>query len=281
MMRLWLIGVLTTAVASVFAPAALADTTNSSNWAGYAVHRSGISFKTVTGGWRQPTVRCTAGTPSYSAFWVGLGGYSLNSPALEQTGTEVDCTPGGKAVSSVWYELVPAPSMPIRLDVRPGDLVRASVTTAGTLVTISLDDVTRHRGFHKTVNSPTIDASSAEWIVEAPSECVSAGSCQTLPLARFAPTLFGSASAQTTAGHTGSISDPIWSWTRITLTPDGHRFSTYGGRGPFAPAASPTALLSKGTAFKVDYALVSTPGSPGLRVRTASVRSRPLVHPRR
>ncbi len=78
-----------TATAAVSAPAALADSTNSSNWAGYAVHRQGVSFRSVTGTWRQPKVRCTPGKATYSAFWVGLGGYSLNAPALEQTGTEV------------------------------------------------------------------------------------------------------------------------------------------------------------------------------------------------
>jgi peptidase A4-like protein len=253
--RLWLlVAALITAIAAVSATAALADSTSSSNWAGYAVHRQGVSFRSVTGTWRQPRVHCTPGMPTYSAFWVGLGGYSLNALALEQTGTEVDCNPSGKMVSSVWYELVPGPSLPIRLKVRPADRIRASVTVSSHRVTIRLDDLTRHRGFHKTVFAPNIDVSSAEWIVEAPSACVSAGSCKTLPLANFAPTQFRAASVSTTGGHAGTISDPAWGWTRITLTPGGRRFSVHGTDRATAAAAKPSSLLSKGRAFAVNFA---------------------------
>src|SRR5665213_168941 len=97
------------------APAALADTTRSSNWAGYAVHGSHTSFRRVFGAWRQPAATCTAGTPTYSSVWVGLGGYSTTSQALEQIGSEVDCSASGRVVSSAWYELVPAASRNIRM----------------------------------------------------------------------------------------------------------------------------------------------------------------------
>ncbi len=75
------------------APAALAKTTSSSNWAGYAVHHPGVSFRQVSGTWTQPDASCIAGRSSYSAAWVGIGGYKPTSPALEQIGTEVDCNP--------------------------------------------------------------------------------------------------------------------------------------------------------------------------------------------
>ncbi len=278
-MRICLVTVLVTALAAVCAPAAFADATNSSNWAGYAVHRPGLSFHAVSGTWRQPRVSCTPGAPSYSAFWLGLGGYRLNAPALEQAGTEVDCTAAGKPISSAWYELVPAASVPIKLDVRPGDLVRASVAVAGRRVSIRLDDLTRHRGFHKSLSAPTIDVSSAEWIVEAPSECVSANSCQTLRLADFASTTFGSASVRSSTGHAGSISDPAWRWTKITLTPGGRRFSTYRGANPLDPAAMPSSLLSKGSSFEVSYARAADQGGSLRRgARSAAVPSRALVH---
>ena len=119
-MRPSIVIALIAAACAVTAPAALADSTNSSNWAGYAVHKPGVSFHTVSGTWRQPDAKCTPGAQTYSAFWVGLGGFSLNAPALEQTGTEVDCSISGKVVSTAWYELVPAASMPIRLTVQPG-----------------------------------------------------------------------------------------------------------------------------------------------------------------
>jgi Peptidase A4 family len=279
--RLCLVTVLVATAASVCAPAALADATNSSNWAGYAVHHPGVSFRAVSSTWRQPKVRCTPGTPAYSAFWVGLGGYNLHSSALEQIGTEVDCSPSGRIVSNAWYELVPAPPVPIKLIVRPGDLIRASVSVANRRVSVRLHDLTRRRRFHQSMYAPTTDVSSAEWIVEAPSECASAGSCRTLPLANFASATFGSASARTTAGHSGSISDPAWRWTRITLKPGGRRFASYGVQGTSAPAAAPTALSSRGSVFKVDYRPGSARGRRAARGHSAPVSAGALVHPGR
>ena len=277
-MRSWLVvAALITATAAVSAAPALADSTNSSNWAGYAVHKNGVSFRSVTGTWQQPNVHCTPGMPTYSAFWVGLGGYNLNAPALEQTGTEVDCNAAGRTISSVWYELVPGPSVPVSFDVRPGDRIRASVKVYDRQVTIRLDDLTRHRGFHKTVFAPQIDVSSAEWIVEAPSECVNAGSCQTLPLARFAPTRFRAASVSTISGHAGTISDRAWGWTRITLRPGGRRFSVHGPDPASAAAAHPSSLLKKGSAFAINYAEVPAV-PPAKQARAAALRPDTLFH---
>jgi hypothetical protein len=272
-MRPSIVIALIAATCAVTAPAALADSTNSSNWAGYAVHRPGVSFRTVSGTWRQPDAKCTPGAQTYSAFWVGLGGFSLNAPALEQTGTEVDCSVSGKVVSTAWYELVPAASTPIRLAVRPGDLMRARVTVTGRQVVIGLDDLTRHTSFKKTLNANVIDVSSAEWIAEAPSQCVSLDSCQTLPLAEFAPTKFDSTTVRSSTGHLGSISDRSWGWTKIKLTPGGRRFAAYNGSGPAAGAASPSSLLPGGRSFSVSWALASAQGDPFNQDRRAALRA--------
>ena len=82
----------------------------------------------MTGSWTQPHVSCRSKRASYSSVWVGIGGYSVTSPALEQIGTELDCTASGNVVSSAWYELVPAGSHTTALTVRPGDRVRASAS---------------------------------------------------------------------------------------------------------------------------------------------------------
>lgn len=272
-MRSSIVIALIAAICAVAAPAALADTTNSSNWAGYAVHKPGVSFRTVSGTWRQPNATCTPGVPTYSAFWVGLGGFSLSAPALEQTGTEVDCSASGKVVSTAWYELVPASSTPIKLTVRPGDLVRASVTATGRTVVITLDDLTRHGSFEKTLRANVLDVSSAEWIAEAPSQCLSLNTCQTLPLADFAPTRFASATARSSAGHSGSISDAKWRWTKITLTPGGRRFAAYQGSGPAAGAASPSSLLADGRSFSVSWAQASAGASPAVQNRRTTIRA--------
>src|SRR3954453_14307080 len=66
-------------------------TEQSANWAGYAVtHRR--PFPSVTGRWVQPAATCANQSPTFSAFWVGLGGFSENSFGVEQTGTLANCS---------------------------------------------------------------------------------------------------------------------------------------------------------------------------------------------
>lgn len=259
-----------------FAPAALANVTKSSNWAGYAVHRPGVSFRQVSATWRQPDATCTGGQASYSALWVGLGGYRESSNSLEQTGTELDCTASGQVVSTAWYELVPAPSRSISLRVSPGDVIHATVTVAGQRVTIDIDNLTRHRSFHRTQNAPSIDASSAEWIVEAPSQCVSEFSCQTLPLADFGSVTFDSASAVSSQGTAGSILADAWGRTKIQLTPAGQQFIVYHRPRGTAGVATPSALRSAGTQFDVTYSTVSVGQS--FSTRGSALRAAYLRH---
>jgi len=266
------------ACALVPAPAALADTSQSSNWAGYAIHRAGVSFTTVLGGWKQPNVKCPPGSPSYSALWVGLGGYSTTSDALEQIGTEVDCTRSGKVASSAWYELVPSASRTIAFTVHPGDQLRASVTVVGQTVTMLLNDLSRHRRFVKTLPTSDLDISSAEWIVEAPSSCFSAGSCITLPLANFGSARFDLASADSTTGHTGSIVNRAWDSTEISLAPAARHFIATRNLGVVSGSAAPSVLTPNGRSFTVTYHQASVPSSPTLAESQAAPREGQLVH---
>jgi Peptidase A4 family len=258
------------------APPAFADSVSSSNWAGYAVHRAGTRFTKVLARWTQPTVSCSAGHPTYSALWVGLGGYNESSNALEQIGSEVDCKSSGRVSSTAWYELVPAPSEPIHMVVHPGDQIFASVRVSGHEVTLILKDETNHHSFSKRLHASDIDVSSAEWIVEAPSECVAANTCQTLPLANFGSATFSLAQAQAIGGHTGSISDRSWDTTRIRLLPGGRRFVVQGGTAS-AGAATPSSLTARGSSFKVTFSTVSVT-NPFFRARTTSARAGYLVH---
>src|SRR5438270_11021235 len=102
-------------LAGLLAGSARADTGTSANWAGSAVHRTGVRFSRVIGQWRQPTLTCTRRSVTYSAMWVGIGGYSASATALEQIGTEADCRSNGRQTSSTWYEIVPAPSLRLPL----------------------------------------------------------------------------------------------------------------------------------------------------------------------
>jgi Peptidase A4 family len=212
---------------------AQAASTTSANWAGYAVREAGTAFRHVGGTWTVPAVDCTEGSgESYSANWVGLGGYSSSSKALEQLGTESDCSRNGTATYSAWFEVVPAAATTAKLTVKPGDVIRASAAVRGTLVTLKMTNLTRGRTATKTVRASAVDVTSAEWIVEAPSLCDTA--CTQSPLANFGSTGFSAASATTGAGHTGTILDAAWTPVAITL-----RASARDGAGPggFLPGA--------------------------------------------
>jgi hypothetical protein len=205
----------------------------------------------VTATWRQPAAICPTGTETYSAFWVGIGGYSLSSDAMEQLGSELDCNADGTESLSAWYELLPAPSRTIRMTIAGGDLITAAVSIAGDRVTMTLDDTTRHEAFTKTITDHSIDDSSAEWIAEAPSDCSTASKCETLPLTDFGAVQFANATAETTTGRTASIKSSMWSATKILLG--------YSSAGTTFVAktstanATPSVLTGGGHAFRVNY----------------------------
>lgn len=259
----------------VLAPGASADSSESSNWAGYAAHHSGVHFKRVVGTWTQPKATCVPGQPTYSSMWIGIGGYAVSSPALEQIGTEADCTAAGRQSSSAWFELVPAPSKNIKLAVSPGNRLQASVAISGRQVTLTLDNLTRHRSFTRRVRASVLDTGSAEWIVEAPSVCSTSTACQTLPLADFGTTGFSAARATMTTGHVGTIHDRRWTTTKITLAQSGRRFIDNGGSAP--ATATPSALKRSDTAFTVTYGGASGGSPTAERRQVATTR---LVHRR-
>ncbi len=211
----------------------VSPTNVSSNWAGYAVSgsvetttpapdgsttstTSPISFTSVTGTWVQPKADCSDGRVAYSSVWVGLGGFDPTSNALEQIGTDADCTSSGKARYLAWYEIVPAPSVPINLKVRPGDTITTSVNVSGTSVLVQIKNRTTRKSFTKRLDVPTPDLTSAEWIVEAPSGCTAGGQCRVLPLANFGSVSFTRAA---TIGNAlpGTISNPAWTASAIEL----------------------------------------------------------------
>ena len=291
----------------VVVPAASASTdaqsATSANWSGYVVGGSSSStqYKSVSGSWVAPTAKCTSGQ-GYSSFWVGLGGSgsgsssdssasadtgswsdpsgmsgsgatsgSGSSTSLEQAGTEADCNADGSATYSAWYELVPSPPVKVSMAVHPGDHITSKVTVDGSNVTIQLSNSTTGGSFSKTLQANNPDVSSAEWIAEAPSTCDgSLSSCTPLSLADFGTVQFSGASATTTDGHTGTISDSNWQTAAVTLSPGasqqgfGAQFASYGsGSG----AATPSSLSSDGSSFSVafssDGSSSATSGSAG------------------
>jgi hypothetical protein len=257
--------------AAAAAQSSTAQPSVSTNWAGYAVSGSGGQtkhFSSVSGTWVAPTASCTPGSQTFSAFWVGIGGLGQNSQALEQTGSEADCTASGRPVYSAWYELVPAAPVTLKINVAAGDTVTASVTIRGRDVTIRFTNVTRGTSVAKTLRASVIDQTSAEWIAEAPSECDNQGNCVPMPLTNFGKMAFSNLSA-TSGGHTGTVSDSAWSSQAIELQEDTggghlsgrHRFARASGS---STTATPSALSATGSAFSVAFAQTgSTPNGTG------------------
>jgi hypothetical protein len=244
--------------------AAAGNDEQSSNWAGWAISdpstiagqpvtgsTTTLSFTSTTATWVQPKVSCAAGEPTFSAFWVGLGGLAVDASALEQVGTQANCTAGGKAVYSAWYELVPSPSVTVKLKILPGDLISASVNVEPTGILVQVKDRTRKTNFTKLLPTPAAtDFTSAEWIAEAPSTCdAQLVRCRALPLANFGTVPFTRIAAIANT-HAGTVTDPTWASTAIDLVPDAS--SRFGGLGT-SGTATPTAVDTTGRSFQVFF----------------------------
>jgi len=133
------------------------------------------------------------------------------------------------------------------------------VNVNGTKVTLTFKNLTRNTSFAKTLTMAAPDVSSAEWIAEAPSACDTYGRCRQVTLTNFGRIMFTQALA-TAGGHTGSVSDQLWTATPIEL-------QSFANFGPFASAGSsaqavPAGLASNGSSFTVTYSELDTPAQP-------------------
>jgi hypothetical protein len=283
--------------ALAIAPGVASANTVSSNWAGYVALPSSSSqqaFTSVSGSWRVPRVACSAGQPGYSAAWVGLGGYSQNSGALEQVGTDADCSRSGRAHYDSWFELIPSAPVGIALRAGPGDEMTGSVTVRGHDVTMRLRDLTKGTHYSTTRKVSHVDTSSADWILEAPSSC-EGESCETLPLSDFGTASFLATSA-TSASHTGPIQDPHWSAVGLELRQGAQRgvgrFANGRALGVSLITATPSTVTGGLGAFTVTWAETrfsnEAPGghafgegATGERAYTITASAARLIHSQR
>jgi hypothetical protein len=269
-----LAAVLAGVVAAAAAPAA--QTEVSSNWSGYAVTGVGsttttavpsMSFTDVTGTWTQPAATCTPGQSTSAAIWVGLGGYTAGSRSLEQTGTSADCDQNGKATYSIWYELVPAPSVNVKLKISPGDVITSTVLVANPqTVLVQVKNRTRHTSFTRRLQMTNPDLTSAEWIAEAPSECSVSGFCRTVALTNFGSVTFDKV-ATLGNGQGGTLVGPGWQATPIQLVPRARRFfGDVNAPATSTAGATPANLTSDGRSFAVTWladATANVAAAPG------------------
>jgi hypothetical protein len=250
-----------------FAARSAADAQVSSNWAGYAAiapDGAAVAFANVTGTWTVPRVKCTEGRSDAVAFWVGLGGYSDTSQSLEQLGTAARCDGAGSAPTYfAWWEIVPAASVPIRLKVKPGDVINAAVAVNGQKVAMSLKDLTRKTRFSKVQTvAQDLDVTSAEWIAEAPASCTTIDQCHVLKLSNFGAVTFTGIAA-TGNSHPGTLADETNTWvtTPIELIADGSGSSFLDQSDPLGSAvgAVPGEVSADGRSFGVTWQANVTP----------------------
>jgi len=162
---------------AVIAPA---STNASHNWSGYIA--TGGQFTSVSGSWTIPTVTGNGHT-SADATWVGIGG--VTNADLIQSGTQNIVAATGQVTTSAFYELLPNVSQSLPIPVKPGDSIKVSITEQSTNQwQISFYDVSLGQKY--LINATyTSSLSSAEWIVEAPSD-----NSVTLPLDAFGTVQF-------------------------------------------------------------------------------------------
>ena len=197
----------------------LATTVRSHNWAGYVVSRDDARITRVQGSWIQPAIRCESPTAAYSSFWIGIDG--VKNDSVEQIGTEADCL-DGKPTYDAWWETFPDPETRIKLAVHPGDHMSASIRSTGDRYTMTLRNQTTDHEFSKTVDWPSADGSSAEWIAEATSLCPD-DDCQIQLLPDFGAVRFTDAEAATKSSGLLGATDPRWGLERSVMITQGGR----------------------------------------------------------
>ena len=150
------------------------------------------------------------------------------------------------------------------MKVAPGDKLSASVGVNGRKVSVKLTNLTSGKTFSRLLTMAAPDTSSAEWIAEAPSLCASVDSstCRQAALTDFGKVSFSHATVTSSSGHTGTITDPSWSATALTLDGStGFGFGRYASESAAAQAL-PGALASGGSSFAVtlEQRAVERPG---------------------
>ncbi|HEV2173486.1 MAG TPA: G1 family glutamic endopeptidase [Nitrospira sp.] len=177
-------------VAAIVAPPIVfvGNGNNSTNWSGYAITGAAGSISIAQGAWVVPKVTCASSETSYSAFWVGIDGFT--STTVEQTGTDSDCH-SGVPTYYAWFEFFPKPSRTIAsMVVHSGDVIAARVSYAAGMFRVTIQDTTSGKTFTSTSAVSGAARSSAEFVVEAPAIC-SIIHCKLASLSNFGTTGFG------------------------------------------------------------------------------------------
>ena len=188
----------------------------STDWAGYSVSSSSTPFTCVEATWTQPSVVCRGSGLKAVAFWVGIGG--VGQAGLVQAGTETQCLNGSPSIG-VWQQSLPQERYAVAMDlaVSVGDVVHAKVLALSrTTYSLTVENLTTGATATFTAVNRTVDPTTAEWIVEAPTVgCPAACAIATLPN-------FGTVTFTVVSTTIGGVNAPLdaagFIHTRTTLT---------------------------------------------------------------
>jgi hypothetical protein len=246
----------------------------SPNWSGYVArspkgHR--VFYTSATATWTVPAAKCSAKgakARTYSTTWVGLGGYAYETQ--EEVGTNSNCTAAGKGYYYSWFELVPYLSYPVTIKdtLHAGDVVTGltKVLKAAKRVELQLKDLTAGWTFTTKISWAAPDETSADFVVEAPAECVYY-TCTEASLANFGAVSMHGISIIGN-GKSGSLTDPRFAVTGVKLVPGRLRVPTLNpnartdkqGRAASPAGATPGPVSSDGRSFHIRWVKVATRG---------------------
>jgi len=223
---------------------------SSTNWSGYAVTGAADSITMAQGSWTVPAVTCGSSETSYSAFWVGIDGFT--STTVEQTGTDSDCSKGVPTYYA-WFEFYPKASKDIStLAIHAGDKVAARVSFASGTFKIAIEDFTTGKHYATTSTVSGAARSSAEFIVEAPAICILL-KCSLAKLSDFGTAGFG----QDNTGLSSAIN------CAVAMNGPLASIGSYGSAvqeitmvsqsNPTLVKSLPSALSTDGTSFTVQW----------------------------
>jgi hypothetical protein len=266
------IAALTLGVAS--AQADTAPMIVSPNWSGYVAQGqpgTTVNYSSATGTWTVPPAFCTGlgAAGGSSVALVGIGGYKTQS--MDEVGTDSNCSAKGKPIYYAWFEIQPWISY--NVFPTPPDQLQAGDTVTGTVSIVSLTAVrlqvqNQTEGWtwsrDITLNAPANP--SAEWIVEAPADCVH-WTCHQANLANFGSMTMRNLSAVGN-GSTGNLNDPDWQVTPIQLVPSKLNIPTLDpelptppkGRASSPAGATPGPVSADGSQFDLNWVAVANTG---------------------
>jgi len=176
-------------------------TVTSLNWAGWVV-RPTTWVSGVQSTFTVPQAKLTP--PGFSSSWAGIGGFDTSD--LIQAGTASDSVAFGAPRYYAWMELLPASEGLLvnctgdrNCTVSPGNRMGVDIHTVGPNIWSVTVVNAGHWSWHLNVTYHS-KATSAEWILEAPS----LGNVQTT-VAQVGAAYFGRTSNYTTGGHRHTI----------------------------------------------------------------------------